>query len=63
MGKAISGKAIKASDSKYVDRKAAKVAKKGFVAAFDGKVFADLTGGEKDDLLKVLAIAAGIISE
>ena len=28
---------------------------------FDGKLFADLTGQEKDDLLKALAISAGII--
>ena len=32
-------------------------------AAFEGKAFADLTGGEKDDLLKALAIMAGLVEE
>lgn len=63
MTNAISGKALKEADEGYLDRKAAKAARKVARATFGGKVFADLTGGEKDDLLKQLAIEAGIISE
>jgi DNA replication protein DnaC len=31
--------------------------------AFDGKTFAGLSGAQKDDLLKALAIRAGLIEE
>jgi hypothetical protein len=33
------------------------------VESFSGKVFSGLTGGEKDDLLKAVAISLGIIEE
>lgn len=43
--------------------KAKRQGKKDAEVAFAGKVFGDLTGPEKDDLLKALAIQAGIIEE
>lgn len=46
------------------DKKKMKLqSKKDADALFSGKTFNDLTGPEKDDLLKALAIQAGIIEE
>lgn len=44
-------------------RKAKSQAKAQVKGSVEGKVFADLNGQEKDDLLKVLAIQAGLIEE
>lgn len=44
-------------------RKAKDRARVTGLAAFEGKVFADLSSQEKDDILKTLAIAAGLIIE
>lgn len=35
----------------------------GFVDSFRGKTFAELTGSEKDDLLKAVAIKTRMIAE
>jgi len=43
--------------------KAAKQARQDAKTSFDGKTFDSLTGPEKDELLKALAISAGIIAE
>jgi hypothetical protein len=43
--------------------KAKRSARKAMKSAFKGKTFASLTSEEKDDLLKALAIRAGIIEE
>jgi hypothetical protein len=56
-------KAIMARDLKDPEEKAARRAKREARMAFRSKAFADLTAKEKDDLLKVLAIRTGIISE
>lgn len=44
-------------------RKATKAALDSAKGSFEGKVFGDLNGQEKDDLLKALAIRAGLIEE
>jgi hypothetical protein len=66
----ISAKGLKEADPVYVAAKAkgkaASDAAKGLKQAkvdFSDKTFSSLTGPEKDDLLKALAISAGIIAE
>lgn len=44
-------------------RRARHTATQDAKAAFEGKVFSDLTAEEKDDLLKRLAIMAGLVEE
>lgn len=65
-------KAIKARKLKHFEdgqkateeqRKAKERARRTGPEAFKGKVFSDLTGTEKDDLLKSLAVSAGILTE
>jgi len=49
--------------AKVNKRRAAKAKLETTKQGFAEKVFADLTNQEKDDLLKALAISAGIIEE
>lgn len=66
MGSAVKLKATQVEQDRKAFRDAQKAKNEGVevaVLSFSGKVFADLTGPEKDDLLKLLAIRAGIIEE
>jgi len=49
--------------TKRGEARAKREAMKAQRATFDGKTFSELTGAEKDELLKALAIASGILSE
>lgn len=66
MAEAIRAKDIESKEAQREARKAGRQRKVSFLStrqAFSGKVFADLTDEEKGDLLKALAVAAGIIEE
>jgi hypothetical protein len=63
MANAISGKDLKDADPEVQARKSRRQWRHDTETSFEGKAFDSLTGAEKDDLLKALAIEAGIISE
>ena len=65
MGKAIKAKDIKSGDRYDARRESVRRGKRRAEAGsgFREKTFADLTGDEKDDLLKALAIKTGLIAE
>lgn len=49
--------------TKRAEARAKRETMKAQRASFDGKTFAELNAAEKDDLLKTVAIALGVISE
>lgn len=63
MARALSGRSLRAADERYAKRQARARVTKEVKDSFFEKTFATLTSKEKDDLLKALAIRAGIISE
>lgn len=67
MAKAIKARSLQHfKDEQEPQQNRRKAKQRGKVSAkqqFEGKTFATLSNQEKDDLLKALAIAAGIIEE
>lgn len=66
MGSAVKLKDSQSEQDRRSDRQAMKAKKDAnavMTGSFSGKVFGDLTGPEKDDLLKTMAIMLGVIEE